>query len=225
MKLLMKKAVKAAVFTALTTLALTAFASAEGEIAISAGCTTGTSLRLRSEPNTSASIVTTLNKSMAVALLDTSTPGWYKVDYITVLGWTTGYIRSDLLDLTEIPPQNSNYTYQESIAQQLVNYSMNFLGVPYVWGGTTPSGFDCSGFTQYVFREYGYELYRVAESQMLYNGTSVSRNELQVGDLVFFANTYYSNEAATHVGIYIGGNQFIHAASGGVKITKLSNEY
>ena len=97
MKLLMKKAVKAAVFTALTTLALTAFASAEGEIAISAGCTTGTSLRLRSEPNTSASIVTTLNKSMAVALLDTSTPGWYKVDY----NGNTGYVSSDYIAIDQ----------------------------------------------------------------------------------------------------------------------------
>ena len=93
----MKKAVKAAVFTALTTLALTAFASAEGEIAISAGCTTGTSLRLRSEPNTSASIVTTLNKSMAVALLDTSTPGWYKVDY----NGNTGYVSSDYIAIDQ----------------------------------------------------------------------------------------------------------------------------
>ena len=66
MKHLMKKAVKAAVFAALTTLALTAFASAEGEMAIGAGCTTGTSLRMRSEPNTSSAIVTTLNKSVAV---------------------------------------------------------------------------------------------------------------------------------------------------------------
>ena len=97
MKLLMKKAVKAAVFTALTTLALTAFASAEGEIAIGAGCTTGTSLRLRSEPNTSASIVTTLNKSVAVALLDTSTPGWYKVDY----NGNTGYMSSDYIAIDQ----------------------------------------------------------------------------------------------------------------------------
>lgn len=181
-------------------------------------------VNLREKPTSSSERLKQLEEGETVNIIGLNN-GWYKVDYITVLGWTTGYIRSDLLDLTEIPPQNSNFTYQESIAQQLVNYSMNFLGVPYVWGGTTPSGFDCSGFTQYVFREYGYELYRVAESQMLYNGTSVSRNELQVGDLVFFANTYYSNEAATHVGIYIGGNQFIHAASGGVKITNLSNEY
>ena len=93
MKLFMKKAAKAAVFAALTTLALTAFASAEGEIAIGAGCTTGTSLRLRSEPSTSAGIVTTLDKSVAVALLDDSVPGWYKIDY----NGNTGYVSADYL--------------------------------------------------------------------------------------------------------------------------------
>ena len=181
-------------------------------------------VNLRAKPNSSAEQLKQLEQGETVNIIGLNN-GWYKVDYITVLGWTTGYIRSDLLDLTEIPPQNSNYTYQQSVAQQLVNYSMNYLGVPYVWGGTTTSGFDCSGFTQYVFRQFGYELYRVAESQMLYNGATVNKSELQVGDLVFFANTYASNEAATHVGIYIGGNQFIHAASGGVKITDLSNDY
>ena len=181
-------------------------------------------VNLRAKPNSSAEQLKQLEQGETVNIIGLNN-GWYKVDYITVLGWTTGYIRSDLLDLTEVPPQNSNYTYQQSVAQQLVNYSMNYLGVPYVWGGTTTSGFDCSGFTQYVFRQFGYELYRVAESQMLYNGVTVNKSELQVGDLVFFANTYASNEAATHVGIYIGGNQFIHAASGGVKITDLSNDY
>ena len=183
-------------------------------------------VNLRAKPNSSAEQLKQLEQGETVNIIGLNN-GWYKVDYITVLGWTTGYIRSDLLDLTEVPPQNSNYTYQQSVAQQLVNYSMNYLGVPYVWGGTTTSGFDCSGFTQYVFRQFGYELYRVAESQMLYNGATVNKSELQVGDLVFFANTYASNEAATHVGIYIGGNQFIHAAnpSSGVVITDLYTDY
>ena len=169
-------------------------------------------VNLRAKPNSSAEQLKQLEQGETVNIIGLNN-GWYKVDYITVLGWTTGYIRSDLLDLTEVPPQNSSYTYQQSVAQQLVNYSMNYLGVPYVWGGTTTSGFDCSGFTQYVFRQFGYELYRVAESQMLYNGAAVNKSELQVGELVFFAHTYASNEAATHVGIYIGGDQFIHASS------------
>ncbi len=181
-------------------------------------------VNLRAKPSSGSEQLKQLEQGETVNIIGLNN-GWYKVDYITAYGWTTGYIRSDLLDLTEIPPDNTNYTYQQSVAQELVNYSMNFLGVPYVWGGETPNGFDCSGFTQYVFEAYGYELYRVAESQMLNNGVEVSRSELVVGDLVFFGNTYASNELATHVGIYIGSGQFIHAASGGVKITDLSNEY
>ena len=113
MKHLMKKAVKVAVFAALTTLALTAFASAEGEMAIGAGCTTGTSLRMRSEPNTSSAIVTTLNKSVAVALLDDSVPGWYKINY----NGSTGYVSSDYL----IIDQDNIFTTYGRVPEGTVN--------------------------------------------------------------------------------------------------------
>ena len=93
MKLSLKKALRAAVLAALTTMALTAFASAEGQMAIGAGCTTGSSLRLRAEASTSSDIATTLNKSVAVALLDDSIPGWYKIDY----NGSTGYVSADYL--------------------------------------------------------------------------------------------------------------------------------
>lgn len=99
---------------------------------------------------------------------------------------------------------------------------MQYLGTPYVWGGTTPSGFDCSGFTRYVYKQLGYTLSRTA-GQQLGNGYAVS--SLQPGDLVFFDNTYATSAAASHVGIYIGNNQFVHAASGGVKVTSLSDSY
>ena len=144
--------------------------------------------------------------------------GWYKVQY----NGETGYIRSDLLELTEKPIYNSASSSYVSLASQIINYSMNFLGTPYVWGGTTPSGFDCSGFTRYVYSNFGYGLNRTA-AQQLGNGYAVS--SLEVGDLVFFGNTYASSAAATHVGIYIGNNQFIHSAAGGVKITSLSDSY
>ena len=287
MKLLMKKAVKAAVFTALTTLALTAFASAEGEIAISAGCTTGTSLRLRSEPNTSASIVTTLNKSMAVALLDTSTPGWYKVDYngntgymssdyiaidqdnlfttygrvpegtvhvragastdsaslatisagtiVTVNGlvngWydvtcqygTEGYIRSDLLVLTSNPTSSKG--------SSIVETAMKHLGTRYVYGGASAGGFDCSGFTMYIYKQFGYNLPHSATSQWLSGmGAKIySISELQPGDLVFFNDpSRNAGKACSHAGIYIGNGQHIHASSsrgGGVIISDMTSGY
>ncbi len=151
--------------------------------------------------------------------------GWYKVKY----DGQTGYIRSDLLALTEAPAANSQNSVGEapvviSAGQKLVNYSMDFLGIPYVWGGTTTNGFDCSGFTQYVFRDMGYKLKRTAEKQYS-QGTSVKRSELEVGDLVFFGNTYASSSAITHVGIYIGNNEFIHAGGNNVKITSMDDAY
>lgn len=142
--------------------------------------------------------------------------GWYKVQY----NGSTGYIRSDLMELTEKPIYNS--ASGTSLGQQIVDYSMNFLGTPYVWGGTTTSGFDCSGYTKYVYKNFGYTLNRTA-AQQLNNGYAVTN--LEPGDLVFFNNTYSTSAAASHVGIYIGNNQFIHAASGGVKITSLSDSY
>ena len=92
-----------------------------------------------------------------------------------------------------------------------VEYAMQYLGVPYVWGGNGPNCFDCSGLTKYVYGHFGYTLNRTASAQ-LSNGVSVSRSELQPGDLVFFDNGKVSTPVS-HVGIYIGGNQFIHASS------------
>lgn len=97
---------------------------------------------------------------------------------------------------------------------RVVDYSYNFLGKPYVWGASGPSSFDCSGFTSYVFRRFGYSLphYTRAQSEM---GQGVSRGNLRSGDLVFF-NTIGTNR---HVGIYIGNGRFIHASSGRGKVT------
>ena len=116
-----------------------------------------------------------------------------------------------------------NPTYNSYGSGSILSVAQNYLGVPYVWGGTSPSGFDCSGFTQYVFRQCGYSINRTADAQY-YNGSYVSYDNLQAGDLVFFSNTY-SSAGITHVGIYMGDGNFIHAANGGVKITSLSSSY
>ena len=101
----------------------------------------------------------------------------------------------------------------------VVAVAMRYLGVPYVWGGSTPSGFDCSGFTMYVYAQIGVSLphYTGAQWQM---GTAVARNELQPGDLMFF-------DGLGHEGMYIGNNQFIHAPHTGdvVKISSLTGWY
>lgn len=173
-------------------------------------------VNMRSQPSSDSDLVYQLGYGEKAYIIGFNC-GWYKVQY----NGSTGYIRSDLMELTEKPIYNSTGSYI-SAGQELVNYAMNFLGTPYVWGGTTTSGFDCSGFTKYVYQQYGYTLNRTA-AQQLGNGYSVSN--LEPGDLVFFNNTYSTSAAASHVGIYAGDNQFIHAASGGVKITSLSDSY
>lgn len=174
-------------------------------------------VNMRSAPSSDGNLVCQLLYGDKAYIIGFNS-GWYKVQY----NGSTGYVRSDLMELTEKPVYNSASSSYVSLASQIVNYAMDFMGTPYVWGGTTPSGFDCSGFTKYVFKNFGYAINRTA-AQQLGNGIKVS--DLKVGDLVFFGNTYSSGAAATHVGIYIGNNQFIHSANGGVKITSLSESY
>ncbi|SHI63823.1 C40 family peptidase [Propionispora hippei] len=109
------------------------------------------------------------------------------------------------------------------LGQRIAVYAQNFYGVPYVWAGRSPSGFDCSGFISYVFAQNGVSLPRMADEQ--YNvGMWVNRADLQPGDLVFFS-TYEAG--ASHVGIYIGNGQFVHASSGAGQVvsTSLYSQY
>ena len=252
-------------FLSVLTAMLLAATALAADIATGAGCTTGSSLRLRAEPSTSASVVTTLDKSVAVAILDDSVDGWYKIayngstgyvsaDYLNVDqdnvfttygrvnsdgvnvrsdastdssvlatieedaivtvnglvdGWydvtceygTEGYIRSDFLDLTESSSSNSDIA---ATAKQ-------YLGTGYVYGGASPRGFDCSGFTMYVYSQHGYSLPHSATSQWQSGlGTRVySISELQPGDLVFFVGTY-DTAGVSHCGIYVGDGMMIH---------------
>ena len=111
----------------------------------------------------------------------------------------------------------SNY-----ISRRVIADSMQYLGVPYVFGGTTPSGFDCSGYVRYVFANAGVYLPRMADEQFEV-GTPVSTSELIPGDLVFFSTYTYG---ASHVGIYIGDGNFINASSSrGVAIDSLYSSY
>ena len=111
----------------------------------------------------------------------------------------------------------SNY-----INRTVISESMQYLGVPYVFGGTTPNGFDCSGYVQYVFAHAGVYLPRTADVQYEC-GTPVSSGELMPGDLVFF--TTYA-PGASHVGIYLGDRQFINASSSrGVSVASLDSSY
>lgn len=110
-----------------------------------------------------------------------------------------------------------------SDSSDIISRAMSLLGKPYVFGGSTQSGFDCSGFTKYVFAGSGISLPRTSYAQFT-SGTPVSIDNLRAGDLVFFS-TYA--KGASHVGIYIGGGRFIHAAnpSSGVKISSMNESF
>lgn len=97
----------------------------------------------------------------------------------------------------------------------LITTAKKYMGVPYVWGGTTTNGFDCSGFTQYVMKQNGITIPRTAAEQYA-TGTPVDKSQLRVGDLVFFT-TY--KEGASHVGFYMGDGKFIHASSANEQVT------
>lgn len=127
------------------------------------------------------------------------------------------------------PPNNSATTtvpYGKTLisgsqGNAIVSTAQKFLGVQYVFGGTTPKGFDCSGLVQYVFKMNGVTIPRLADEQYKL-GKKVNRNQLVAGDLVFFT-TYEAG--ASHCGIYIGDGKFLHASSHGVRIDSLDNEY
>lgn len=125
---------------------------------------------------------------------------------------------------SRVKTQNSSFNISRgsTSSNEVVNYAYNFLGKPYVYGASGPNAFDCSGLTSYVFRQLGVNLPRTSSSQFGV-GMKVSRENLQPGDLVFF-NTYSS---ISHVGIYIGGGEFIHASSTGkpVMISNLNEGY
>ncbi|WFD11067.1 C40 family peptidase [Tepidibacter hydrothermalis] len=105
--------------------------------------------------------------------------------------------------------KNKNLRKSESIKNNVIDFSKKYLNVPYVWGGNTPKGFDCSGFTKYVMKHFGIDINRVSKDQAK-NGKFIPKKELKTGDLVFFDT---KGNGVSHVGMYIGDDKFIHASS------------
>ncbi len=207
-----------------------------------------TQVNMRTGPGTSYTAIGKSSKGDMAYIIGINKQ-WYKVIWKD----TICYIRSDYLTLTEVPYENkassksplffrngkstgtavsadalknsSNYVAgsASSKADAIIATAKKYIGVPYLWGGTTPKGFDCSGFVQYVYKAHGISLNRTCVTQYKH-GTYVSKSNLQPGDLVFFQNTYKAG--ISHVGIYIGDGKFIHASSSkGITISNLSSSY
>lgn len=117
-----------------------------------------------------------------------------------------------------------DYYYKPTGAQAVVDEAMKYIGTPYVYGGSSPSGFDCSGFTSYVYKQLGVNLNRTASGQAG-NGTAVSKSDLQPGDIVLFSG--YSGGGIGHAGIYVGNGNMIHSPRPGksVCIESINSSY
>ena len=172
-------------------------------------------VHFRTGPDTSYTSMSVLYAGTGVTITG-ETGDWYRVSY----NGSTGYIFKTYLSTGSagVSPTTG------SEGSRIVAEAQKYLGVPYVYGGASPSGFDCSGFVYYVYRQCGYSITRTATTQNG-DGYQVSRSELQPGDIIIFYNS--ARTAIGHSGIYIGNGQFIHASSGGgkVMVTNLSSSY
>ena len=173
-------------------------------------------LNLRKGAGTSYSVITTLDKGVAVTV-HSSSNGWSKVS----VNGMTGYVSSSYLSSTK--PSNSSSSTSSKV-DKVLNFASQQLGKPYVWGAQGPNSFDCSGLTYYVYKNAaGITLPRTSVEQSKY-GTTVSKSNLKAGDLIFFDTSGPNDGGVSHVGIYVGNGQMIHASSSQKKIVKVSVE-
>ena len=164
--------------------------------------------------------VGTLTRNQSVTVTGSCSNGWYRIKFEGHTAYVSGKYLSDEAGASSSSGSTSSGS---GTATDIANFAMSFVGYSYVWGGMSPStGFDCSGLMYYVLTQYGYSMKRVANDQMT-QGTAISRDNLQVGDLVFFGYGSYAN----HVGMYIGNGNFVHAStpSTGVRVNSLNETY
>ncbi|HZK71478.1 MAG TPA: SH3 domain-containing C40 family peptidase, partial [Clostridia bacterium] len=211
------------------------------------GYIVGSNINMRKLPDIASESITRLANNKKVNVIAAS-GDWYKIQSGDVKGW----VHKDFLKVITQKEQDAltaRKTEQErtlvatkSVAQptkiiapsvnntsttsdQVIEYAKKFLGTKYVYGGSSPSGFDCSGFVCYVYKNFGISLNR-SSADMASNGVSVAKSNLKPGDLVFFDTNMEGK--ISHVGIYIGNGQFIQSSSGStmkVIISSLEGTY
>ncbi len=192
------------------------------------GAVEASSLNVRSAPSTGSSVLGQLQNGQNVNIITKTGGQWFKIEF----GGGVGYVHADYIrdsrngtPVAVVTPAATQTATGLEKGQQVVTTAKKYLGVPYVYGGASPQGFDCSGLVQYVFKELGVSLNRVAADQTAH-GTPVTKDQLCPGDIVFFHNTS-KYDTINHVGIYVGDGNFIHAPQTGdvVKITTMDSGY
>jgi cell wall-associated NlpC family hydrolase len=183
--------------------------------------TSNTGLKLRNEPSVDAEVLGVLQNGDAVDVIDDSMQEWAKVSF----GGTTAYLSKEFIAIG----YGEKPVRENSLGNQMIEFGKQFLGTPYVWAGTNlNSGVDCSGFVYSVFKNFGISLNR-SSRDMVRNGTQISKDQLQAGDLVFFDTTGVNDGGISHVGIYMDNGNFIHSSSSkrtwGVTISSLNEDY
>lgn len=173
----------------------------------------GGTINVRTGPGTEFERITMVSTGKQIEILGEE-KGWYHISF----GDTTGYVLGDYVS-DEEPPA-------DGVGVQVASQAAQFLGVPYVYGGASTSGFDCSGFTLWLYKQHGYSLPHSASGQYANCGYKVSRSDLQPGDLVFFSSPG-SGGRINHVAVYVGGGEIIHArySVGRVYRNSLSENY
>lgn len=188
------------------------------------GVITANDVNIRTAPSLSASVQSKAKKGIKVDVFARE-GDWYKIGtapgkyaYISAQYVTNTGVVSNV---AYVQPSRSGNTAGGSRAVELTK---QYLGVPYVYGGTSPSGFDCSGLIYYVYKQLGYSLNRTADG-MLANGVPVDRANLAPGDILMFKRP--GNSYVHHVGLYVGDGQMIHAPQTGdvVKYTSITTGY
>ncbi len=176
-------------------------------------------LNVRENPSTSATILGKLYSGDVVHIISEEND-WLKIEH----NGSEAYVYGAYVSERREGEVTSRSDVRRTVGGAIAEYAKQFIGVPYSSGGSTPLGFDCSGLTSYVYRQFGYSLNRTSSGQAL-QGSYVSKDALQPGDLLFFS--YYGGGRISHVGIYAGNGNMIHATVPGstVKMASLDSSY